>query len=215
MIAATVGTWVTWPTTYQSGAELTLVGSKSLAAEPGGGNNPYAVVGDLVPLANILAADLASNQALVQLKNRGVIYPYTATVPPGGIGPFVSISLSGKNQSVIRRSMPRIIEFAEYELRRLQTDVSRNLARKSVIGAAVIADPSPPKPVLKTKIEITAGVAIAAAVLTLLLSFAAEARTRRQRKDRRAIQVEGTRHGHRQAARTTFAEEAWEATRTR
>ena len=155
-----------------------------MAAQPLNGNNPYVVVGGLDPLANILASDLSSDQAAQQLQALGMTNGFTATVPAFAAGPFVSLTVTGHNSSSVRDSMPIVISFAQQRLQQLQETGSVRTPSAGLIQAVVISPASSPQPVLKTKIELVAGVAIAGLVLLLLLSFGAEGRALRRAKSR-------------------------------
>src|SRR5580692_3848458 len=65
-LIATVGAYKGWPNKYQSSAEITLIGSKSMANQAGNGGNPYVAVGNLDPVASILAGNVSSDQAVQQ-----------------------------------------------------------------------------------------------------------------------------------------------------
>ena len=194
-VIAVVVVYAGWPSKYQSTAELSLIGSSAMAAQPPNGNNPYVVVGGLEPLANILASDLSSGQAGQQLQALGMTNGFTASVPAFAAGPFVSLTVTGHNSGSVRDSMPVVINFAEKRLQQLQQTGSVRTPSAGLIGAVVIAPASSPQPVLKTKIELVAGVAIAGLVLLLLLSFAAEGRAlhqvqrREMLSDSRAIEM--------------------------
>jgi len=174
-VLATVGMYRVWPTTYQSSAVITLLGPRSLAAQPGNGNNPFIVVGDLDPMATILASYLSTPQALGELQALNVNGTFTAAVPAFAAGPFVTLTLAGKNRAAISRSMPVVIRFAERRLRTLQENSSIKTPANGVVGSTVIAAPNAPTPVRKKKIELVAAVAILGLVAVLILSFSAEA----------------------------------------
>ncbi len=181
-VIAVIVVYVAWPTKYQSTAQLSLIGSSDMAAQPPNGNNPYVVVGGLEPLANILASDLSSDQAGQRLQALGMTNGFTASVPTFAAGPFVSLTVTGHNSGSVRDSMPVVINFAKKRLQQLQETGSVQTPSAGLVGAIVIAPANSPQPVLKTKIELMAGVAIAGLVLLLLLSFAAEGRALRQAK---------------------------------
>jgi hypothetical protein len=180
-VLALAGAYRAWPTTYQSTAELSLIGSQSLAAQPGNGDNPYLPVGGLAPLASILAGNLSSDQTLQQLNSRGVTGTFTAVVPPFAAGPFVSLSLAAKNPSAVGESMPIVVRFAEQRLIQIQESGSLKTPPRGLIRAVVIAPSSSPSPVLKKKLEVLAGVAIIGLSSLFLVSFGAEARAVRRR----------------------------------
>jgi uncharacterized protein involved in exopolysaccharide biosynthesis len=183
-VMATVGAYVAWPTTYESTAEITLIASQTLATGPGGGNNPYVAVAGLVPMANILASNLSSDQAQQQLNALGVPSTYTAVVPPAAAGPFLTLTVDSKSRLATSQAMPVIITFAEQHLRQLQNNGATRTPDKSLVRAVVIATPSTPTKVLKKKLEVVAGVGILGFVSVLLLSFYAEARAKRRAEKR-------------------------------
>ena len=169
-----------WPAKYQSTTQLSLIANRIMADQPVNGNNPYAAVGDLGPLAAILAGDLSSDQAAQQLRELGMTSGFTAAVPPFAAGPFVSLTVTGQSSSAVQHSMPIVISFAMQRLQQLQQSGSVRTAPEALIQAIVISPPSSPQAVLKTKIELVAGVAIAGLVLLLLLCFGAEGRALRR-----------------------------------
>jgi uncharacterized protein involved in exopolysaccharide biosynthesis len=181
-IVATVGMIFAWPTKYQSNAEITLVGPQSLATAQGNGNNPYLVVGDLIPMASILTTNLSTQQAIQQLQAMGVTDTFTAVVPDFAAGPFITLTLEGKDPAEIRQSMPATIGFAEQQLKTMQENGSIQTPSSGIVGAAVIAPPSRPTPVLKTKIEVVAAVALFGMVVLFLFTFGAEALGGQRRK---------------------------------
>jgi hypothetical protein len=185
-LAAAAAVAVVWPPTYQSDAEITLVGSKILANEAGNGNNPYVAVGNLMPLANILASNLSSDQAIQRLKNLGVTDQFTAQVPATAGGPFVEITVTGKNAAVVRSSIGTIINFSNQQLIDLQETSTGHTPQKGLIEATVIAPASKPVPAAKKKIELVAGVGILCLLVVFLLSISAESRARRRAGEHRS-----------------------------
>ena len=69
-LIATLGAYKGWPNKYQSSAELTLIGSKSMANQAGNGGNPYVAVGNLDPVASILAGNVSSTRRLSNCARR-------------------------------------------------------------------------------------------------------------------------------------------------
>ena len=192
-IAVSVGIYVKLPPSYQSSAVLTLVASKNLATYPGNGNNPYLALGGLGPMTGILITELSSPQAIQQLAKLGVTDTFTAAQPVYDPGPFLSVSLTGKNPTEILHSMPIVIKFAQQQLYAMQQSPSAQVPvpANGQIKAVVIASPSSPTPILKKKRELVAGVAIVGLILLFLLSFGAEAIARRRNGD-----SAGTTSGH-------------------
>jgi uncharacterized protein involved in exopolysaccharide biosynthesis len=192
-VIAVVAAYVGRPMTYQSTAQLSLIANGVMADQPVNGNNPYVAVGNLNPLAAILAGDLSSDQAAQQLKELGMTNGFTAAVPAFAAGPFVSLTVTGHSSRAVRDSMPIVISFAQRRLRQLQE--ADSVPTADLIQAIVISPASNPQAVRKSKIELVAGLAIAGLVLLVLLSFAAEGRALRQAEspavpgDRRAIEL--------------------------
>jgi hypothetical protein len=186
---------VAWPTAYQSTAELSLIANRYMADQPANGNNPYVAVSSLGPLAGILVGQLSSDQAAQQLKELGMTNGFTAEMPAFAAGPFVSLTVSGPNSRTVWNSMPIVIRYAQQSLQQLQESGNVGTPKDALIKAIVISPASSPRPVLKPKIEMVAGLAIAGLVALLLLSFGAEGRALRRPEslkmpaDRRGIEM--------------------------
>ncbi|HUY51595.1 MAG TPA: hypothetical protein VMV92_38810 [Streptosporangiaceae bacterium] len=176
----TVVTYAMWPATYTSNAEMSLIGSGVLAAQPGVGGNPYLALGNLAPISQVLASNLSSDAAASDLKSLGVTDPYTAIVPPFSGGPFITVTVTGKSSTEVSHAVSVILGFAAQRLITLQEATFSKTAPKALVKAVVIAPPSTPSKVTKTKIEAVSGVAILGFVVTYLLAFSAEARARRR-----------------------------------
>jgi hypothetical protein len=169
-VVATAGAYTVWPTKYQSELQLTLLSSKSVATQQGDGGNPYmAFSSELDAVVDLLARNLSSNQAVNQLQAMGVAYPYTAGIATNAQGPFLAIDVTGKSPAKILSSMPIITRFAQSRLASMQN--SSAAPKNSLIQLIPIAPPSTPAPVLKTKIEAVAGVAVIGLVCSFLLCF--------------------------------------------
>ena len=166
-------------------------------------------------MASILASNLSSQQAVQQLSALGVTDTLTAEVPPFAAGPFVTLSLAGKNPAVIRQSMPVVIRFAQQRLRALQENGSIRTPPKGLIGATIIAQPSTPAPVLKRKIELTAGVAALGLMAFFLLSFSAEARAIRRHEESALNSPRQVRNGRLRRGNRGSPEQDHESVRTR
>jgi hypothetical protein len=179
-VVATVATYAKWPATYESDAEITLITPQAEAAQPGSVNNPFLGVDNLSPMAAILASSLSSSQSGQQLQALGVTDSFSAAVPAFAAGPFVALSLTGRNPQVIRKSMPIVISFAESSLKNLQETGLQSVSTDTLIRSVVIATPSAPTPNKKQKREVAAGVAIIGLLAVFLLSFGAEAIAQRR-----------------------------------
>jgi hypothetical protein len=181
VLVATAAVAVKWPKSYQSTAEITLVGSGSIAAESGNGGNDYLASGSLLPVANVLATNLSSDQAATSLAALGVTDTFTAVVPASGGGPFITFTVTGPSAANVDTAMATILTFSSQELLSLQKSAQPNLTSAETIRSAVIAQPSNPTPSNKRRDELVAGVLVIGLLVVFLVSVLAESRARRRR----------------------------------
>ena len=143
-LIATLGAYKGWPNKYQSSAEITLIGSKSMANQAGNGGNPYVAVGNLDPVASILAGNVSSDQAVQQLRAQGVTYAFTAEVPTFAAGPFIQITVIGKEPAEVTQQLPIVMRYVEQRMTQLQQETAIPTPPNSVITTQVIVPPSTP-----------------------------------------------------------------------
>lgn len=186
-VSATLGAYKAWPSKYQSSAEITLIGSKSMANAAGNGGNPYLAVANLDPVASILAGNVASDQAVKQLRALGVTYAYTAVVPQFAAGPFVQITVIGKVPALVTQQLPIVIRFTEQRLTQLQQETAIPTPPRATLTTQVIVPPSTPSKVLKTKLEVVAGVFVLFLVGTLIVIAIVDNVRKRRSGKRRAV----------------------------
>jgi hypothetical protein len=213
-LVATAGMYVGWPTTYKSEVQLSLLASRSVAQAQGDAGNPYlAFTPGLDSVVDILARNLSSDQSAAQLQALGVTYPYTAGIAANAQGPFLAIDVTGKNRAGITQSMPILVAFAQRRLAEMQN--ASSAPKDTLVQAVLIAPPSAPTPVTKTKIELVAAVAVLGLVCSFLLCFIAENMLNRRRlakygsPDDLARNGQGGRPGYR--ARATAAQDTYTA----
>lgn len=188
-LIATLGAYKGWPNKYQSSAEITLIGSKSMANQAGNGGNPYVAVGNLDPVASILAGNVSSDQAVQQLRAQGVTYAFTAEVPTFAAGPFIQITVIGKEPAEVTQQLPIVMHYVEQRMTQLQQETAIPTPPNSVITTQVIVPPSTPSKVLKTKLEVVAGTFVLFFVGTLIC-IAVVDRVRRRRSGKRHADVD-------------------------
>ena len=188
-VVATLGAYKAWPNKYQSTDTITLIGSKSMANAAGNGGNPYLAVADLDPVASILAGNVSSDQAVKQLRALGVTYPYTAVVPQFAAGPFIQITVTGKVPALVSQQLPIVTRYTEQRLTELQQETAIPTPPKAVLTTQEIVPPSTPTKVLKTKLEVVAGVFVLMFVGTLIV-IAVVDNVRRRRAGRRRVATE-------------------------
>lgn len=176
------GAWVALPTKYQSQIQLTLLDSRSVASAQGNAGNPYL---DFSPaldaVVDLLARNLSSDQSISQLKALGVTYPFTAGIATNAQGPFLALVVTGRSKVKIEQSIPIIVNFARQRLTAMQQ--ASSAPESTLIQLVPIAPASAPTHVLKTKVEVVAGVGIICLVGSILLTFIVDTTlTRRARR---------------------------------
>ena len=193
-IAATAGMYVGWPTKYKSEVQLSLLASRSVAQAQGDAGNPYlAFTPGLDSVVDILARNLSSDQSAAQLQALGVTYPYTAGIAANAQGPFLAIDVTGRNRAEIMRSMSILVAFAQRRLAQMQN--ASSAPKDTLVQAVLIAPPNTPTPVLKTKIELVAAVAVLGLVCSFLLCFIAENILNRRRLHKSGVTDDLARDG--------------------
>jgi capsular polysaccharide biosynthesis protein len=198
--AGTSVVYAKWPTEYQSEVQLTLLTSRNDAVKEGDAGNPYlAFTTALDAVVDLMGRNLSSDQSINQLKSLGVTDAYTAGIADNAQGPFLAIDVTGKNRAEIMRSMPIIIAFAQRKLAQMQ-DASA-APKNSLIQMTLIAPPSTPTPVLKTKIELVAGIAVIGLVCSFLLCFVADSILSQRASPRRQRRTDAPADRRRGAAR--------------
>jgi capsular polysaccharide biosynthesis protein len=181
-LVATLGAYKAWPNKYQSSDEITLIGSKSMANATGNGGNPYLSVADLDPVASILAGNVSSDQAVKQLRALGVTYTYTVEVPQFAAGPFLQITVTGKLPSEVLQQLPIVTRFTEQRMTQLQQETAIPTPPNAILTTQMIVPPSTPTKVLKTKLELVAGVFVVFFVGTLITIAIVDVRRRKTGK---------------------------------
>jgi uncharacterized protein involved in exopolysaccharide biosynthesis len=179
---ATVGAYEATPTKYQSQVQLTMLNSEKVTNEMGDLGNPYLSFSQALSVdVDLLTRLLVSDSSIRQLAARGVTEPFTATFANNALGPFMLITVTGPNRAHVLQSINTLVSFAQQRWYALQKASFAPPA--SIVRLSLIAPPSTPSPVLKTKIELVGAVAIAGIVIALLLAVIVDkARGGRQRQ---------------------------------
>lgn len=181
-LVATLVAYKAWPNKYQSTAQITLVGSKSMANATGNGGNPYLSVADLDPVASILAGNVSSDQAVKQLRALGVTDAYTVVVPQFAAGPFLQITVTGKSAAEVTQQLPIVMRYTEQRMTQLQQETAIPTPPNAIITTQMIVPPSTPTKVKKTKYEVVAGVFVIFLVGTLITIAIVDTRRRTGRR---------------------------------
>ena len=183
VLIATVGAYVETPNKYQSSVQMTMLNSEAVTNSLGDLGNPYlsfsqALSSDVDLLTRLLTSD-ASAQALAA---QGVTESYTAAFANNALGPFMLMTLTGSNRAHVSQAINQLVTFAQQRWYALQR--SNYAPANSIVRLVLIAPPSTPSPVRKTKIELVGGVFIGgiviAFILVAILDNVLENRRRRQ-----------------------------------
>ena len=136
-----------------------------------------------------LAGNVSSDQAVKQLRALGVTYTYTAVVPQFAAGPFIQITVTGKVPALVSQQLPIVTRFTEQRLTQLQQETAIPTPPNATLTTQEIVPPSTPSKVLKTKLEVVAGVFVLMFVGTLIV-IAVVDNVRRRRSGKRRAPVE-------------------------
>lgn len=168
VLIATVGAYVGTPNKYQSSVQMTMLNSEAVTNSLGDLGNPYlsfsqALSADVDLLTRLLTST-ASAQALAA---QGVTESYTAAFANNALGPFMLLTVTGPNRAHISQSINQLVTFSQQRWYNLQR--SNYAPPNSIVRLVLIAPPSTPSPVRKTKIELVGGVFIGGLVIALIL----------------------------------------------
>jgi hypothetical protein len=191
VVIVTVGAWVGTPTKYQSSVQMTMLNSEAVTNSLGDLGNPYLSLSQALSAdVDLLTRLLTSDASAQQLAERGVTESYTAAFANNALGPFMLMTLTGPNRAHVSQAMNQLVTFAQQRWYNLQR--SNYAPVNSIVRLVVIAPPSTPSPVRKTKIELVGGVFIGGIVITLILVAVVD-NVMGNRKRRRALQARDSR----------------------
>jgi hypothetical protein len=108
-------------------------------------------------------------------------------VPQFAAGPFLQITVTGKVPALVTQQLPIVIRFTEQRLTQLQQETAIPTPPKATLTTQVIVPPSTPSKVLKTKLEVVAGVFVLFFVGTLIVIAIVDNVRKRRAGRRRAV----------------------------
>jgi hypothetical protein len=191
VVIVTVGAWAGTPTKYQSSVQMTMLNSEAVTNSLGDLGNPYLSLSQALSAdVDLLTRLLTSDASAQQLAARGVTESYTAAFANNALGPFMLMTLTGPNRAHVSQAMNQLVTFAQQRWYNLQR--SNYAPPNSIVRLVVIAPPSTPSPVRKTKIELVGGVFIGGIVITLILVAVVD-NVMGNRRRRRALQARDSR----------------------
>jgi hypothetical protein len=181
-LVATVGAYVALPTTYQSQVLLTMTAPSKVTAEAGNFGNPLLALGNssaaLLVDVDFLTRDLSSSNSAAELKALGLTGTYTAAFAANAMGPFMQLTVAGKNKAQVTKSATVLASFAQQLWRAIQA--ASSVGAGSTIGLSEIAPPSNPAPSLKRKLEEVLGIGIILLTISLMVVAQVDGAIRRR-----------------------------------
>jgi hypothetical protein len=181
-LVLTVGAYVGLPNTYQSQVVLAMTSPSKVTAEAGNFGNPLFALGNassaLLVDVDFLTRDLSSSTTAEQLKALGLTGSYTAAFAANAIGPFLQLTVSGKNKAQVTKSAALLASFAEQRWQAIQQ--ASSAPPGSIIGLSEIAPPSTPAKSLKRKLEEVLGIGIIVLVVSFLVVAQVDGASRRR-----------------------------------
>ena len=181
-LVLTAGAYVGLPNTYQSSVVLAMTSPSKVTAEAGNFGNPLFALGNassaLLVDVDFLTRDLSSSTTAAQLKALGLTGSYTAAFATNAIGPFLQLTVSGKNKAQVTKSAALLASFAQQRWQAIQQ--ASNAPPGSIIGLSEIAPPSIPTKSLKRKLEEVLGIGIIVLVVSFLVVAQVDGASRRR-----------------------------------
>jgi hypothetical protein len=183
-VALPAGAWSAIAAKYQTTSTISLLNSAAASsANLRTGNAFLAFDSSLTPTADFLSRRLSSDQAGQDLATRGVLDPATIELAPNASGPFLTLSITGKDQNKVLTELQTVDQYAIDQLAAIQT-ASGPLPAADLIRAVVVVPPQKPTTSMKTKFEDVAGAGVAGLALLFLSVFGAEAMSQRRAGNR-------------------------------
>jgi hypothetical protein len=181
-LVATVGAYVGLPTTYQSQVLLTMTAPSKVSAEAINFGNPLLALGNssaaLLVDVDFLTRDLSSSNSAAELKALGLTGTYTAAFATNAVGPFMQLTVTGKNKAQVKKSATVLASFAQQLWQAIQK--ASSVPAGSIIGLSEIAPPSNPAPSLKRKLEEVLGIGIILLTISLMVVAQVDGAIRRR-----------------------------------
>jgi hypothetical protein len=183
-VALPAGAWSAIAAKYQTTSTISLLNSAAASsANLRTGNAFLAFDSSLTPTADFLSRRLSSDQAGQDLAARGVLDPATVEFAPNASGPFLTLTVTGKDQNKVLTELQTFDQYAIEQLAAIQT-ASGPLPAADLIRAVVVVPPQKPTTSKKTKFEDVAGAGVAGLAILFLSVFGTEAMALRRSRNR-------------------------------
>ncbi|MEZ0108702.1 hypothetical protein ABH920_002703 [Catenulispora sp. EB89] len=184
-IALPGAAWTMISSTYQTTSTISLLNSSAASSANQRTGNPFlAFDSSLTPMADFLARRLGSDQSAADLAARGVVDPASAELAPNASGPFLTLTVSGKNQNQVLTELQTFDQYAIDQLAVIQTTTTASLPSSTLIRAVVVVPPQKPTTSMKKKFEDVAGAGVFGLAILFLSVFGSEALALRRARER-------------------------------
>jgi len=184
-IALPGAAWTMISSTYQTTSTISLLNSSAASSANQRTGNPFlAFDSSLTPMADFLARRLGSDQSAADLAARGVVDPASAELAPNASGPFLTLTVSGKNQNLVLTELQTFDQYAVEQLAVIQTSTTASLPSSTLIRAVVVVPPQKPTTSMKKKFEDVAGAGVFGLAILFLSVFGSEAMALRRARER-------------------------------
>ncbi|WP_229886057.1 chain length determinant protein [Streptomyces subrutilus] len=181
--ALTAGLYLLVPVEYRSQSTVTLLNSKKATVAFDG--NPFlSTQASLTGMADGLARNLNSDDAVADLKSLGVTGQHEAKIADNAQGPFMWLSVTGTDPAAVLKSDEIFTAYAEKRLQEFQT--KQSVTPEAMIRMATIVPPQKPEAQTKTRLQYLIMAGALGFVLSLVATFFVEARRRRPGRHRPA-----------------------------
>ena len=184
-IALPAAAWTMISSKYQTTSTISLLNSSAASSANQRTGNPFlAFDSSLTPMADFLARRLGSDQSAADLAARGVVDPASAVLAPNASGPFLTMTVTGKDQAQVLRELQTFDDYAIQQLAVIQTSTTASLPANTLIRAVVVVPPQKPTTSMKTKFEDVAGAGVFGLAILFLSVFGSEAMALRRARGR-------------------------------
>jgi hypothetical protein len=187
-VALPAAAWSAIATKYLTTSTISLLNSPAASSANLRTGNPFlAFDSSLTPMADFLARRLSSDQSGADLLARGVIDPAAAGLAPNASGPFLTLTVTGKDPAKVLTELKTFDQYAIDQLAVIQTSSTPTpLPPSSLIRAVVVVPPQQPTTSKKTKYEDVAGAGVVSMAILFLSVFGSEALALRRARNRTA-----------------------------
>lgn len=184
-IALPAAAWTMISSKYQTTSTISLLNSPAGSSADQGTGNPFlAFNSSLTPMADFLARRLSSDQTATDLATKGVTDAFSAELAPNASGPFLTMTMTGKNPNQVVTELQTFDQYAMSQLAVIQTSANSSLPASTLIRAVVVVPPQKPTTSMKSKFEDVAGAGVFGLAILFLSVFGSEAMALRRARER-------------------------------